>query len=117
MDQRPRLFGQIKILEALFSGAPCGCIPLRIERVELDTVSAVHESRPADIIVVRSAVLIDGVVLIPHQVGPEEPREIHPRPALLQIIATVALDELAHGLGVACFGGDGEPSLRILPAP
>jgi hypothetical protein len=48
MDQYCRLFGQIKIPEALFSGSPCGRIPFRVERVELDTVSAVHESRPAD---------------------------------------------------------------------
>jgi len=108
MGQRPRLFDQIKIVEALFRGDPCGRILLRVERIELDTTPAVHESRPSDVIVVGSAIFMDGVILIPHQVGPEKLGEIHPHPALLQIIATVALDELAHGLGITCFGGNGE---------
>ena len=74
-----------------------------LRRIEVVQDLGRHDLRrrlTTDVIVVVRTVFVDGVMCVLGQIRSDQPGEVHPRPASLQVSVVVFLNELEHGIRV-----------------
>ena len=79
---------------------------LRSKRFKIYPVTTCDVGWTADVIVVRT-VFVDRVMRVLGQIRSDQPGEVHPLPASLQVPVVAFLNELEHGVRVATLGLQG----------
>lgn len=85
----------------------------RGKRFKIYPVTTCDIGWTTDVIVVVRTVFVDRVMRVLGQIRSDQPGEVHPRPASLQVSVVVFLNELEHGIRVSTLGSKGQPMLGV----
>ena len=107
----PRL--PFNLLKQFLRGEPGSGVLLRTKRFKIYPVATCDIGWTADVIVVVRTVFVDRVMCVLGQIRSDQPGEVHPLPASLQVPVVVILDELEHGVRVATLSCKGQPMLGV----